>query len=164
MKLKMWASIVVAAVLFIFLASRFYNTVQEDEWKLQRSAVQTAYEKTILTHVTKVENFVGEQVYTIVQGEDKLGQKMVVWVGQDQIYTQMAADGVTQDQVRLLVMERRPDADILRIMPGVLNGALIWEAFYKVVPEEAADNTRYYYDYYAFKDGTYIDTYRLSIE
>jgi uncharacterized protein YpmB len=162
-KIRITAAVIVIAGLLIFFSIRFFNTVQEDEWKIQRSAVQTAYEKTILTKADKVESYVGDQPYTVIHGEDKIGQQMIVWVGKDNIYTQMAKDGITSDQAKQLVLERQPAAVVLRLMPGVLNGNLVWEAFYKIEPEEAKSG-RYYYDYYSFKDGTHIDTYRLSIE
>ncbi|WP_246079038.1 DUF5590 domain-containing protein [Paenibacillus piri] len=162
MKYKVIASAVVVLGLIVYLSIFIFNKVQEDEWKVQRSAVQTAYEKTILTEADKVETFVGDQPFTVVHGMDKIGQRLIVWVGQDQIYTQMETDGITADQAGQLLMARQPAAEIMRLIPGVLNGALVWEAFYKVMPEDAGRG-HFYYDYYNFKDGAYIDTYNLNI-
>lgn len=163
MKYKVIASIIGAAALIIFLSIRFFNTVQEDEWKIQRAAVETAYQKTILAKAVKVDSYVSDEPYTVIFGEDKIGQPIIVWVGQTTIITHMAADGISAERAEQLLKERQPSAEVLRLMPGVLNGSPVWEAFYKVVPENT-DNAHYYYDYYAFKDGTHIDTYRLSIE
>lgn len=163
MKIKIAVAVVAATALLLFFGLRFINAVQEDEWKIQRNAVQTAYQKTILTKADKVDRFVGDKAYTVIRGEDKIAQKVIVWVGEEEIFTQMAADGITEDQVSSLVVTKQPTADILRLMPGVLNGNLIWEAFYKL-PADETGSERFYYDYYTFKDGTWLDTYRLSIQ
>jgi len=162
MKIKIAVAAVAAAALLLFFGVRFFNAVHEKEWQIQRAAVQTAYQKTILAKADKVGRFVGDKPYTVIQGENKIGQKMIVWVGDNEIYAQMAADGVTADQIKAAVLAHQADAEIVRLLPGVLNGALVWEAFYKVESEE--DGERYYYDYYSFKDGTMLDTYRLSIQ
>ncbi|MFD0680874.1 MULTISPECIES: cell wall elongation regulator TseB-like domain-containing protein [unclassified Paenibacillus] len=163
MKYKIIAAAVIVLSLLVFFSIRFFNMVQEDEWKVQRNAVETAYQKTILTKANKVESFVSDQPYTIIFGEDKIGQSLIVWVGKESIYTQMAVDGITAEQAEQLVLGRQPEAKVLRLMPGIVNGNPVWEAFYKVIPENERSG-RYYYDYYAFHDGAYIDTYRLSIE
>ncbi|MFE5317220.1 DUF5590 domain-containing protein [Paenibacillus sp. NPDC056579] len=163
MKIKIAVAAVAAAALLLFFGLRFINAVQEDEWKIQRSAVQTAYEKTILTKADKVERFVGDKAYTVIRGEDKIAQKLIVWVGEDEIFTQMQSDGVTEEQVLSVLQTKQPTADVLRTMPGVLNGNLVWEAFYKL-PADETGSERFYYDYYSFKDGAWLDTYRLSIQ
>lgn len=163
MKMKITAAVVVAAALLLFLGIYFFNTVEEKEWALQRTDVQTAYQKTILTKASKVERFVGEQTYTIIHGEDKIGQKLIVWVGGNQIYSQMVADGVAAEGIKAITLTRQPTANIKRMVPGVWNGNLVWEVFYKTDAEESNPD-RYYYDYYAFKDGAWMDTYRLSIQ
>jgi uncharacterized protein YpmB len=163
MKMKITVAALLAAALLLFFGIRFYSSVQENEWKVQRNAVLTAYQKNILTKVSRVDNFVGDQPYTIIQGEDKIGQKLIVWVGSDNIYTQMASDGVTQDSVKALALARQPEADIMRIIPGVWNDTLVWEVFYKT-PVEDTGSGHYFYDYFAFKDGGWMDTYRLSIQ
>jgi uncharacterized protein YpmB len=163
MKIKITAAVILTAALLLFLGILFFNSVQEKEWQVQREAVQTAYQKTTLTKASKVEKFVGEQAYTIIHGEDKIGKKLIVWVGENQIYSQMAADGVTSEQIKAFTLARQPTANIRRMIPGVWNGNLVWEVFYKTAAEETNPD-RYYYDYYSFKDGTWMDTYRLSIQ
>ncbi|MCS7462515.1 DUF5590 domain-containing protein [Paenibacillus doosanensis] len=163
MKLKITIASVAVVALLLFFGGRFINAVQEDEWKIQRAAVQTAYQKTLLTKADKVERFVGDKPYTVIHGENKIGQKMIVWVGEEELFAQMASDGVTEEQIEAQVEAKHPEADLLRAMPGVLNGALIWEAFYKLPADDSGDE-RYYYDYYTFKEGTLLDTYRLSIQ
>lgn len=163
MKIKITIVAVAAVALILFFGVRFINAVQEDEWKIQRNAVQTAYQKTLLTKADKVERFVGDKSYTVIYGEDKIGQQVIVWVGEDEIFSQMAADGVSEDKIDSLVQSKHANADILRTMPGVLGGKLIWESMYKL-PADETGSEKYYYDYYSFNDGAYLDTWRLSIQ
>jgi uncharacterized protein YpmB len=108
-----------------------------------------------------VDSFYGDEPFQIVYGEDKIGQKVVVWVSGHEVHTEMAAEGFTEDQVRETMFKKDPGFEILRIMPGKKAGDYVWEVFYK---KKDDSGTRYFYDYYTFSSGTYIDTYRLSLQ
>ncbi|CAG7648775.1 DUF5590 domain-containing protein [Paenibacillus allorhizosphaerae] len=153
------SAIVIVAVA---LSSWFFNSVMKEEWNRERAAVLSAYEKTILTKAVKVDRFVGQKPYTVIQGEDKIGQPVVVWVAEDEIRSEMAAGGITAQQAELATMERHADATIVRALPGIMNNAPVWEIFYKLPPGEEKKD-QYFYDYYTFKDGQLMDTWRLSI-
>jgi uncharacterized protein YpmB len=147
-------------VTLIFFLSRFYMNVQHEHWADGASAVETAYQKSILAKATKVEAFYGDKPLKIIFGEDKIGQKVIVWVSDNDVHSEMAAEGFTEEQVRSLMLGKDPNFELLRVMPGMIEGKYVWEVFYK---KKLDTGTRYYYDYYNFKDGTYIDTYRLSL-
>lgn len=157
---------IIAFVVFIIVTlgvvlSRFYLNVQNEHWDSKRAAVETAFEKSIMTKAVKVDFFYGEEPFRIVYGEDKLGQDLIVWVSDKDVHTEMASESFTEDQVRDAVMKKNPDAEIERIMPGKLGQEYVWEVFYKKINDSG---TRYFYDYYKFKDGSYIDTWRLSLQ
>ncbi|WP_248925474.1 DUF5590 domain-containing protein [Paenibacillus hamazuiensis] len=158
-KILIGLSVVVAAI--VFFGFKFLASVEESEWSVQRQAVKVAYEKTILVKPVKVERFIGNKQYTIIHGEDKIGQPIIVWVSDDEVITEMASDGVTADQVKEAVLAKNPDSTVLRTTPGKLGDRLVWEAFYKY---ESEQGWKYFYDYYDFKDGTLIDTYKLSLQ
>jgi uncharacterized protein YpmB len=163
MKIKhkiVWGLAVVFVIALIF-GFRFIVSVQEGEWAIQRQAIQTAYEKTNLAKPNKVERFIGDKQYTVIQGEDQIGQPVIVWVGEDEeVITVKASDGITKEKVQEMVLSKDPDSVLLRITPGKLDDQLVWEAFYK---KETDQGERYFYDYYTFKDGALIDTYKLNI-
>lgn len=140
---------------------RFYNSVQANEWNTHAKAAETVTQSTYMTHVDRVETFRGEQPYSIVFGTDSNGKEAIAWVGTDEkdVHMEYIADGTSEDDIRGKVLQRAPDAEIERILPGKLNGELVWEVFYK---RRETDGVRYYYDYYRFKDGTEIDTWKLS--
>ncbi|MBD0380542.1 cell wall elongation regulator TseB-like domain-containing protein [Paenibacillus sedimenti] len=141
--------------------SRFYLYVQNGHWEENSKAVETAYEKSILTKATKVESFYGDQPFKVVFGEDKIGQSVVVWVYGNEVHTEMAAEAFTEAQVRDTMLKKGADLQIQRVLPGKLGDDYVWEVFYK---KQDDTGTRYFYDYYKFKDGTYMDTYRLSLQ
>jgi len=140
--------------------SRFYLYVQNEHWDENSKAVETAYEKTILTKATKVESFYGDETFKVVYGEDKIGQPVLVWVSDKDVHTEMVSEGFTEAQVRETMLKKGADLQIMRILPGKLGDEYVWEVFYK---KQDDSGTRYFYDYYKFKDGTYMDTYRLSL-
>ncbi|SDN85756.1 Uncharacterized protein YpmB [Paenibacillus sp. yr247] len=140
--------------------SRFYLNVQNEHWDGKRKAVETAYEKSILTKATNVDFFYGDEPFQIVYGEDKLGQSVIVWVSDKDVHAEMAAEAFTEAQVRDTMLKKGADYEIERVMPGKLGQDYVWEVFYK---KKDDSGTRYFYDYYKFKDGRFMDTYRLSL-
>jgi uncharacterized protein YpmB len=146
--------------LLLFGLSQFFQTIQAGAWSEERQAVDTAYQKTIMTKATRVESFIGTQTYKIVFGEDALGQALIVWIGDKDIHTEYAADGLADKALHTQFAEKEPTAKLLRILPGKLNEKLVWELYYSKPNEKG--KTEYYYDYIHFKDGALLDTYKLG--
>jgi uncharacterized protein YpmB len=146
--------------LLLFGLSQFFQTIQASAWSEERQAVDTAYQKTIMAKATKVDVFVGTQTYQIVYGEDAIGQPIIVWIGESEIHTEYAADGLKEKDLRTKFAEKEPTAKLLRTMPGKLNATFVWEVFYE--KKGTSGKVNYYYDYVTFKEGTFIDTYDLG--
>jgi uncharacterized protein YpmB len=146
--------------LLLFGLSQFFQTIQAGAWSEERQAVETAYQKTIMAKAVKVDTFVGTKTYKIVYGEDAIGQQVIVWLGETEIHTEYAADGLNDKDLRIKFAAKEPSAKLLRILPGKINEAFVWELFYEKPGENGRPN--YYYDYVTFKDGTLIDTYDLG--
>src|SRR5206468_5249291 len=116
-----------ALVILLFLAARLFSAVMDGEWAAQRSAVSEAYAKTILAKVTKVDRFVGDQAFQDIQGEDKIGQPLIVWVNGETVHSEMASDGITSVKADENVTNRQPESEILRTIPGMMNGQPVWD-------------------------------------
>ncbi|WP_281887018.1 DUF5590 domain-containing protein [Paenibacillus sp. YYML68] len=155
-----FAAMLVASLLLI---NWLFHVISSAEWNTQRAAVQTAYEKTVLVKTHKVERFVGDQAYTVITGEDKVGRRLYVWVGDEGLRTELAANGLDIEAVKAKVLEKQPRARVLRVTPGIQGDRLIWEVFYKLIPEGQSDE-QHFYDYYTFYEGSWIDTWRLTIQ
>lgn len=148
--------------LLLFGLLQFFQSIQAGAWSEERQAVDTAYQKTIMTKATKVETFISAQTYKIVYGEDALGQALIVWIGESSIHTEYAADGLQEKDLRTHFAQKEPTAELLRILPGKLKEKLVWELYYSK-PNEMG-KTAYYYDYINFKNGALLDTYSLGIK
>jgi uncharacterized protein YpmB len=158
-----WALMLVAAIAVLTVTVyQVYTRIMEPEWVVQRDAVKAAYEKTVLTKANKVERFVGDQIYTVIQGEDKIGQPVIVWVSEQEVRSAMGSSGVTAEQANTSTVTQYPDAEIIRTMPGIMEGQPVWEVFYKRKQENGED--RHFYSYYTFAEGKLIDTWRLNIQ
>ncbi|MEK8127353.1 DUF5590 domain-containing protein [Paenibacillus filicis] len=164
---KKWKWSLTAAAALILIAvglNWIYNMISRAEWTVQRAAVATAYEKTALTKVKIVEPFTSDKSYTVITGEDKLGQPLYVWISSEgELRSELAANGVAGEAMAEKVKARQPTAEILRVIPGIQNDKPIWEVFYTYTPE-GQKQEQHFYDYYQFNDGTLIDTWRLTIQ
>ncbi|RAV18481.1 DUF5590 domain-containing protein [Paenibacillus contaminans] len=152
---------VVAAALLLYGGAAWYQNVQAGEWERENEAVNIAYEQTILAKATRTEQFVGDRPYTIVHGQDKVGQEVIVWVSETEVHSEYTANGVTKEDIQKALESKDSTIEMLRISPGKLDSDFVWEAFYK---KEEDGKTHYFYDFYRFRDGAFIDTWKLSLK
>lgn len=150
-----YVAIAATAVLIVVLIL-YFRAIYNDEWALRAAAKQAV---TDATYIDRVERFAGEKEYHILFGSDANGRQTISWTDGTASHTEYADAGISEEQVRQRVIARHPDNEPIRIVPGVLDGVYVWEAFYKRKEE---DGTRYFYDYYRFDNGAEIDTWRLS--
>ena len=158
LKKVIWGCAIGLTVL-IFLLVRFYRSVHEDVWMAEAEAVATVTSSKYVSEVSRVERFVGERLYMIVFGRDKAGNEAIVWVSGDEVHFEYAAEGVSAEEVRQKTLAKDPSNEILRVTPGKFENEYVWEVFYR---RDEGDGVRYYYDYYRFRDGAPLDTWRLT--
>lgn len=139
----------------------FYFTAKEDFDAAERKAIKWALQLTSMTEVDHVEFFAGATNYTVVFGNNSEGEKLLVWVNDEQIHEEKASDGVARSTIRKQVIDRQGPVSFVHITPGKLGELWVWEVFYK---KQESNGTRHYYDYYTFTDGEWLDTYTLSLE
>jgi uncharacterized protein YpmB len=159
---KIWfisgvAVVVAAAGGLIWL----YRSIHMEEWRTEAAVIETVTSSTYLQKVSHAAAFHGDDPYTIVYGEDPDGLPMIAWVSEEGVHSKYTKDGITEQDARNRVMASHPDADILRVLPGVLNKVYVWEVFYR---KEIAQGIQHYYDYYRFEDGHYIETYKMAVQ
>ncbi len=56
----------------------------------------------------KAEPYNGEKPYTIVYGEDKIGQKMIVWVGDKEVHSEFADKGASPEAIKQKLLAKAP--------------------------------------------------------
>ncbi|MEB3101306.1 cell wall elongation regulator TseB-like domain-containing protein [Ferviditalea candida] len=145
---------VIAAIILVF-----YNLIQRDHWQQQNTAIKQAKAQTNLVSVTGLDYYAGEAEYTIIYGKDSRQRDMIVWAGNGQVHAEYTADGIVKSAVEANFHKEAPNARIIRIVPGVLNGNYIWEVFYQTAED---GKSKYYYKFYRFSDGEWIDTFYMG--
>ncbi|RKN72433.1 DUF5590 domain-containing protein [Paenibacillus ginsengarvi] len=155
---KIMYSLIAVLLLIVVALVFFYRTIHSAEWADRAAAIETVTASTYMRTIDKVENFVGEDSYRIVFGKDGEGKPAIAWVHEGEVHMEYETAGVTESWVREQVMKQQENNDILRVMPGVLNEAYVWEVLYKR-KEDGMD--RYYYTYYRFDNGLEVDTWKM---
>jgi uncharacterized protein YpmB len=158
MKLKLLGTML-GVLLLLFLINWLYQMIHAPQWKAENQAVQRVYQETEMVDADQIRTFHGENTYWVIFGTNKQGEKMIAWVGEDGVHTELADDGVTENKLRKTFASEHPNAEILRVLPGKMGNEYIWEIFYT---KEKEGTKRHYYGFYRFDDGTLIDTYRLG--
>lgn len=158
--MKKWL-LIAAAILVIAVGSLLwlYQQIRGDYEELHREARQRAINETALARIDKTDIFAGAATYSILYGTNEEGQRMIVWVSADDIHEELADNGVTAEQITALAQERHGQIRTVRLTPGKWRDTYVWELFYTQVQD---GKEHYYYDYYRFADGQWLDTYRLN--
>lgn len=159
---KKWIVIILSVIVLIMLGLHlFYRNVQSDLWSAEDRASRAAIEANNLTKVTHVSRSVWDQVLYIVDGVNDQNQHMIVWVDKDghSLHAELASAGVTKEQVEGKLVSRMPNAHIISSVPSIWqDNTYAWQVFYSVKTDS---ETRYYYVFYKFQDGSLLITYTL---
>lgn len=150
-----------AVVALVLAAVLYYMAVQRPLWDGRDRAARLALSETPVETIDKKYVFNGETSYHVIIGKDKDGREWIVWVDEEGgVLTAATDEGVSEQEVRKLLRQRRPDAEVIRIVPGFKDGETVWEVYYR--QREQDGGTRRYYDYYRFRDGEWLETYTLA--
>ncbi|MDP5273844.1 cell wall elongation regulator TseB-like domain-containing protein [Chengkuizengella axinellae] len=148
-------------LIIIFIVLRWYYLTIQNPLRIEvKEAVARAYDETSLKEVTDTETFIGDESYTIIYGKDKEDQEIIIWIGETEVHTELASEGVSKEAVERLILNTKTDIELLRITPAKWTDEWVWEVFYKRDEEKG---TRHYYDFYRFADGEWLETYTMSI-
>jgi uncharacterized protein YpmB len=150
-----------ALVTIVILLTRFYYGVQNDHWQERKQAKAAAAAQAGIVRVDSVQTFNGADEYNVVTGTNAQGEKLIVWLGTQETHVEKASAGITAEQATAALLKRSPGVEVERVVPGKLRSDYVWELFYR---RQEDGGERYLYDYVKFSDGTYIDTYRLSLQ
>ncbi len=145
--------ILLATVLFIY-----FRDIQQSQWTAKDEARKQAVEAADLVQIEKIYEHIWNKKSWIVQGSNELDEELFVFLAEEQLPDVVkAADGVSAEQISNTFNTKKPNAAVLRIQPGLLNNTRIWEVYYS----ESDNPKHYYYDFYSFVDGAFIDSYKL---
>ncbi|CAH1218344.1 hypothetical protein PAECIP111893_04407 [Paenibacillus plantiphilus] len=157
-----WTLLAAAALItIVLLVNGYYRHVQSPLWEEERAAEKQAIETAEFTETADAHKFVWDETLWVVEGKDKDGDEAYVWLKQedkDKPLILKVKEGVTAEAIEEQFNQSKPDADMERVTLGMLNGEPVWEVFYY---RKQAGSGNYYYDFYRFKDGSAVTTYKL---
>ncbi|MBD2869700.1 cell wall elongation regulator TseB-like domain-containing protein [Paenibacillus arenilitoris] len=162
MTAQRWVFVIVASLLLLGTAIGIYfRDIQMPRWSAERDAEARAVEAADLAEVEQVYHHIWNKESWVVKGVDANSDEVFVWLAEEnEPMTLKASEGISASELRSAFALGKPQADIKRMQPGLLNDTPVWEIFYRI----AGSPDRYYYDFYRFDDGTFIDEYKLPAE
>jgi uncharacterized protein YpmB len=162
MKWPKWTliSILIISAFFV-LFSQVYVFVQEDFWNEKNQLEQIAFTQSDLSRSNRVVMSYGEQSIGIVYGKNKLNQSVMVMIKDQQVIDTFLLSRIYQEVLlRKDVKRLYPNQKTIRIQPTIKNNKYAWEV-YSVI--STTSKPKHVYHYFDMKEGTYLDTYQLSI-
>lgn len=117
----------------ILAGANVYQTAMDQKESGHQEAAETAKKKADLKEVGTVETFVGKEKQYIVEGKNKKGEKMYVWVLTDKKQKTMfkkAADGISSRQAAKAVQEEGLLSELKEVHLAREGNVLLWEVTY----------------------------------
>lgn len=159
MTLQRWIFLFVAALLLLItIVFIYFLDIQNPQRAAIEEAERQAIEAAGLTQVEHVYHQVWDKESWIVEGTDKDDEKVFVWLA-DESNPEIvkASSGISMQEMKTSFKGEHPNANIIRIQPGLLDNQRVWEVYYS-----SGDETNHYkYDFYSFDNGALINSYTL---
>jgi uncharacterized protein YpmB len=154
---KKWFFIVgIVVLIFIWQLLLIYRDFKSAEVAKAEDALAVAKSETNVASVLSVDYYPGDRGHHVITGKNRDGEKVVIWVQDDDVWSERLSDGVSRDDI----LSQLPEADIKRILPGLItekNGEKrpIWDVYYTTEDGEAQ------YVYFDFFTGEQIQSISL---
>lgn len=145
-------------LIIVWQAGQLTYHVMSEKHQWEELGIELAKKYTAIVNITKVSLYNGEKSYIIVEGKNPAGIPMIAWFREEGLFEryEYAKDLVSVQQVKQKVQTDIPQAEILRLLPGMENRKPLWE----IVLKDQEGKLGYYY--YDMKSGEFIRSYRLQ--
>lgn len=153
-----WAAVIVVAAGIGLV--KYYQAVQRDYWSDRHEVLERALAETPLENAEAVEPIHGEREAFVLFGTDGDGRELIVIVS-DEVRFVYADEGVSRNAVEVFWRQKHEDGKVIHTLPVLRGGDIVWEVF-SLRPTDKGD--RYFYDYYRFADGEWLETLTLSLK
>ncbi|SFS80652.1 DUF5590 domain-containing protein [Paenibacillus sp. BC26] len=154
-----WITLSAALIILILVALNwYYRSVQSPVWREEQAAEAEAKDRGSLSSVDSSYHYVWDEPVWIVKGKDHNGDATYVWLKQNESITLRADEGLAKADIKERFLLGKPDADISHLKLGLFGGQPVWEIFYS---RDQAGVTNHYYEFYRFRDGVFLITYKL---
>ncbi|NGZ74281.1 DUF5590 domain-containing protein [Saccharibacillus alkalitolerans] len=159
----------VLIVLILLSGAYLYYTLSMQNRTAERSAaISSARAQAQLTEVERADKWVwgDNSIFWVVQGTTVSGEEEYVWLkytsegtpveGKNAFRTLPLAGTVSRDDMKSRFEAESPDADLVRMLPGIYNNQYVWQVFYE-------QGGKHFYRFYNLKDGSAIGSaYELA--
>jgi uncharacterized protein YpmB len=154
-----WSLLAAVCLIAVLIGlNQFYRYIQSPVWAEEREAEAEAVQTAGLKSAVDSHKFVWDETVWVVEGKDRNDEDVYVWLTEGGPLTINAKDGLTKEQMKERFLADKPDANVSHMTIGMVGGEPVWEIFYT---RKEASITYSYYDFYRFRDGTFIVTYKL---
>ncbi|WP_308639178.1 cell wall elongation regulator TseB-like domain-containing protein [Paenibacillus silvisoli] len=148
----------VVIIVILVLLNWYYRSVQSPVWLEESAAESEAKDRGSLSSVDSSYHYVWDDPVWVVKGKDQNGDTTYVWLKQNESITLRADQGVTKAVMKERFLADKPDASISHMKLGLFGGEPVWEVYYS---RKQAGETNSYYEFYRFRDGSFLITYKL---
>jgi len=160
MSTQRWIFVIVASLLLLGTGFGIYfREIQSSKWSESSEIKEQAIKAAELNSVEKVYKHVWTTESWILKGINQAEEEVFVWmINDEQPKIIKATDAVSSRALEGTFASSHPGADVKRIQPGTFDGEPVWEVYFKA---NDGGKTYYYYAFYTFGNGNFIDEYKL---
>ncbi|AJY77130.1 DUF5590 domain-containing protein [Paenibacillus beijingensis] len=151
--------ITVLALIIVLLLNAEYRSMQAPRWSEEAQIMAEVKQKASLASVDEAHKYVWDRTVWVTRGVNGSGEAFYIWYGDGKVLSTIpASEAQTAKSIRDRLLAQSPDVDITHSISGMINGEPAWELLYSRIENGAR---KYFYDFYDFRSGNLIETYRL---
>ncbi|MFD0586945.1 hypothetical protein ACFQZE_02930 [Paenibacillus sp. GCM10027627] len=156
-----WLSVAIFVTLAVWFGL-YFRDIQSPRWSEFETARQNALDSGELASIEEMYKHVWEKTTWIAEGSSEDGN--LAYLFQDEEKKVLAVvDGqsvASKEALEAKFKADHPDAELLRISPGMFREAPVWEVYYRF-PDNG--NRRHAYNFYTFDaKADLLETYKLT--
>lgn len=159
MTLQRWLFVIVACLLlFITVFFIYFRDIQNPQWSAIRDVKKQAIKAADLASINNVYHHIWNKESWVVEGKNQEDEKVFVWLTEDRLPEIIkASEGISERQLTNMFKNEKPDSELKRIQPGLLDDKPVWELYYS----DGQKPQHFFYDFYSFDNGDLINSYKL---
>ncbi|MCQ6273908.1 DUF5590 domain-containing protein [Bacillus sp. V3B] len=128
--MKKWIFIIsIFMIIITTISVAVYLNAVEPVRAAKEKAIMMAKEETDLTKVDEFNLYNGEESFYIVQGQDRKGTNIIIWVPEKEgkVVVKKESEGISREQAIKKVLEEIGSDEIISVKPGMENDIPLWE-------------------------------------
>ncbi|MDQ6418189.1 hypothetical protein RB620_01945 [Paenibacillus sp. LHD-117] len=156
-----WLWIAIAAIVtFLIWFGLYYRDIQIPHWSAEGGAKERIVQTGELAKVERIYKHIWDETTWVGYGVNSNEEQAYVYLRSDEsTLTVKAADAIAEDELKSRFRSDKPDAELIRIAPGLFRSSPAWEIYYEL---SVSGERHHYYDFYSFdQEGKLLDSYRL---